>query len=119
MYDVIVERIDKSKFDVKLGFIFAFPLRGRGTIYGGRGACSGGTAEAVDEGNAISTYKRLSQLCIVYKHKEISTKIKEFFKTDACFHRLRSPHPSARLYLIFIVSFVCSHPPSPQWEGFC
>ena len=32
----------------------------------------------VDEGLAISTYKRLSQLCIVYKHKEISLRKKEF-----------------------------------------
>ena len=77
-------------FCVKLGFIYAFPLRGRGT------------AEAVDEGNAISTYKRLSQLCIVYKHKEISTKIKEFFKTDVYLYRLRSPHPSHALYLAYI-----------------
>ena len=38
----------------KLGFILAFPLRGRGT------------AEAVDEGNAICTYERLSKLHIVY-----------------------------------------------------
>ena len=117
MYDVIVEHIDKSKFDVKLGFIFAFPLRGRGTIYGGRGACSGGTALAVDEGLAISTNKRLFKLHIIYKHQEISLKTNEFFKKDYCLHRLRSPHPSARLYLIFIVSLVCSHPPSPQWEG--
>ena len=42
-----------------MGFIFAFPLRRRGTTL------------VVDEGNAISTYERLSQPCIVYKHKEI------------------------------------------------
>ena len=77
------------------------------------------TAFSMDEGNAISTNEGLSKLYIVYKLKEISLRINRFYKTDVCFHRLRSPHPSARLYLIKYYSFSCSHPPSPQWEGLC
>ena len=49
---------------------------------------------AVDEGNAISTHKWLSQRHIVYKHKEISFKIKGFLMINDCLSRLRSPHPS-------------------------
>ena len=71
----------------------------------------------VDEGNAISTYEGLSKLYIVCKLKEISLRIKRFYKTDAWFHRFRSPHPSARLHSIKSFSFRCSHPPSPRWEG--
>ena len=72
-----------------------------------------------DEGNAIITYEGLSKLHIVYKHKEISRKINEFFKTDAYLYRLRSPHPSARLRLIEFYNFRCSQPPSLTREGFC
>ena len=60
------------------------------------------TAFSMYEGNAISTNEGLSKLCIVYKLKEISLRINKFYKTDVCFHRLRSPHPSHARYLAYI-----------------
>ena len=55
-----------------------------------------------DEGNAISTNEGLSKLHTVYKLKEISLRINRFYKTDVCFHRLCSPHPSHARYLAYI-----------------
>ena len=58
-----------------------------------------------DEGLAISTNEGLSKLYIVYKLKEISLRINRFYKTDVCFHRLRSPHPSEIAEGIFSTPF--------------
>ena len=56
---VFAEVLVYNKNIYKLGFIFAFPLRGRGT------------ALAVDEGLAISSYKWFSKLHIFQKYNKI------------------------------------------------